>query len=121
MGVRDYAKKWVQANNQSEHIENFKSSKYFPEKDIWFITPPISYFDLNKPGNIHILLQRENDMEKFIHLKIPYSFFRNNCSKFDIRSDGSRFDLHISAKQRNFLECERGNDINFRKFEVQHC
>ena len=34
---------------------------------------------------------------------MPFLFFRDNKSRFDIRSSGEKFDLHISTKQRNWL------------------
>jgi len=117
MSIRDQAKQWLRKNHPSDMSSTFRASKYYPEKDIWFFTFPASYFDSGKSGNLNILLQYENEPEEFYFLKVPFSFFRENERKFDIRSTGDKFDLHISAKKRNWLSCERSSNVNFGEYE----
>ena len=118
MTIRKKAKEWLELNHSSEISSGLRVSKYYPEKDIWFFTFPTSYFDPEKVGYLNILLQYKNELEKYYYLKVPFSFFRENQRKFDIRSTGDKFDLHISAKQRNWLYCERSNNISFENFIV---
>ncbi|HFQ79913.1 MAG TPA: hypothetical protein ENK33_00890 [Desulfobacterales bacterium] len=44
-------------------------------------------------------MQYENEPGQFHFLKVPFTFFRDNQIKFDIRATGQKFDLHISAKK----------------------
>jgi len=91
--------------------------KYYPENDIWFLTFPASFFDSSKPGDLNILLQYKSEPDQFHFLRVPFSFFRDNQTKFDIRATGDKFDLHISAKKRNWLCCERSKGVGFSTFE----
>jgi hypothetical protein len=117
MSIRELAKEWLKKSHPTHIANKLRASKYYPEKDIWFFTFPSSYFDTGKPGHLNILLQYENNPELFHFLKVPFSFFRDNQDKFDIRTSGDKFDLHISAKKRNWLVCERSNNISFGKYE----
>jgi hypothetical protein len=117
MNIRTQAKQWLRQNYPADASNTFRASKYYPNRDIWFFTFPTFYFDLGKPGNLNVLLQYENEPEKFHFLKVPFSFFRENRDKFDIRQSGDKFDLHISAKKRNWLSCERSNYVSFKNFE----
>ena len=117
MSTRELAKKWLKKNHPADINNTLRASKYYPEKDIWFFTFPCSYFDPGKAGNLNILLQDEHNPEQFRFLKVPFSFFRDNRDKFDIRASGDKFDLHISAKRRNWLVCERSKNISFSKYE----
>jgi len=117
MTNREYAKQWLKINYPSDTSYKLKSSKYFSSKDIWFLTCPTTYFEPEKQGYICILLQYENTRSKFHYLKVPYSFFRNNKNNLNIRRSNDKFDLHISAKQRNWLDCERSNGVSFLAFE----
>lgn len=117
MSIREQAHKWVKQNHPADVSNPLRVSKYYPEKDIWFFTFPSSYFDSDKTGHLNILLQFEREPNQFHFLKVPFSFFRENKNKFDIRKTGDKFDLHISAKKRNWLFCERSNGISFSKYE----
>lgn len=116
MSIREQAKKWLAENHPSEIMSKFRVSKYYSSIDVWFFTFPESYYDNNKVGYLNILLQHENDLDKFHFLKVPYSFFRENKSRLCNRSTGDKFDLHISAKQRNWLICERSQNVSFKEF-----
>ncbi len=117
MSIREQAKQWLTQNHPAECLNTLRTSKYYPEKDIWFLTFPVSYFDSGKPGNLNILLQYEHEPKQFYFLKVAFSFFRENQDNFDIRAKGDMFDLHISAKKGNWLSCERSNNISFREYE----
>lgn len=117
MNIREQAKLWIKQNHPADASNALRVSKYYPEKDIWFFTFPSSYFDSGKSGNLNILLQYENEPERFHFLKVPFSFFRDNQTKFDVRATGDKFDLHISAKKRNWLTCERSQNVCFREYK----
>ncbi len=117
MSTREKARKWIVENRPEAVSNKMRTSKYYPERDIWFFTFPIDYFDSSKLGNLSILLQHKENPNEFFHLDIPFSFFRDNKKRFDIRSSGDEFDLHISAKKRNWLQCERSKGISLLQFE----
>ena len=117
MNIRKQAKRWLKRNHPSDFSNTLRASKYYSTKDIWFFTFPATYFDSAKHGNLNIMLQYENDPEQFHFLKVPFSYFRDNQPDFDVRATGDKFDLHISAKKRNWLVCERSNNIGFSKYE----
>lgn len=117
MNIREQAKQWLKENHPADFSNTLRASKYYPEKDIWFFTFPITYFDSTKAGELNILLQYENISDQFYFLKVPFLFFRENKKKFDLRSAGDKFDLHISAKKRNWLTCERSKGVSFYKYE----
>lgn len=117
MSTRTRAKKWI-SENRPEALSNLmRTSKHYSVRDIWFFTFPIDYFDSSKVGNLSLLLQNKEHLDEFLHLEIPFSFFRDNKEKFDIRSSGDEFDLHISAKKKNWLQCERSKGVSFLQFE----
>lgn len=117
MSIREQAKSWLKQNHSTDVSSTLRVSKYYPERDIWFFTFPVTYFDSGKPGNLNILLQHEGYLDQFYFLKVPFSFFRDNQMKFDIRATGDKFDLHISAKRGNWLSCERSKGVSFREYE----
>ncbi len=117
MTTRELAKRWLKLNHPADILNMLRVSKHYPEKDIWFLTFPQTYFDSGKLGNLNILLQNGNDPEQFHFLKVPFSFFKDNQEKFDVRSTEEKFDLHISAKKRNWMTCERSKNISFNKYE----
>jgi hypothetical protein len=116
MKTKDYAEEWLEQHNCSVNSKSIRVSKYYPGKNIWFLTLPASFFDFGKKGELNILLQNENTKEQFHYLKVPFSFFMKNKQKFDVRASGEQFDLHISAKVHNWMVCERSDGINFREF-----
>ena len=117
MTIRELAKQWLKHNHPSEISNTLRASRYYSERDIWFLTFPASYFDPEKHGVINIMLQFRNDPKQFYYLKVPFSYFKENQSEFDTRAAGDKFDLHISAKKGNWLVCERSNNIGFSQFE----
>lgn len=112
MSTKEKARGWL---NNIFHSE-IRSSKYYPEKDIWFFTFPIRFCEKGNNGYADILLQDKENLEEFIYLRVPFSFFRENREKLDMRSDEDFFDFHISAKPENWLECERSRGVSFKQF-----
>ena len=117
MGTREQAKRWIKQNYPADTSNILRASKYYPASDIWFFTFPESFFAPARMGDLNILLQYKNEPDEFHFLKVPFSFFRENRERFDIRTTGDKFDLHISAKKRNWLSCERSKNISFKNFE----
>ena len=117
MNIREQAKMWMRSNFPGIANNTFRVSKYYSDQNIWFFTFPTSYFDSEKSGDLNILLQRELGKNQFHLLKVPFAYFKANKHRFDIRSTGDKFDLHISAKQRNWLICERSNGVSFQDYE----
>ena len=117
MSTKELAKDWLQVNCPEAEGNTLRVSKYYPANDIWFLTFSVAYFDISRVGYLNIMLQHEHDKSKFYFLKVPFSFFRDNREKFDIRTTGEKFDLHISAKKHNWLNCKRSDGVSFSTFE----
>lgn len=117
MGIRGMAKAWLQDNHPEFSANKLRTSKYFHDRDIWFFTFPRDYLDKNREGSVNMLLQQKDDVTQFYLLVVPYSFFHDNKSNLNIRSSGDQFDLHISAKKHNWLQCERSKGVSFARFQ----
>jgi hypothetical protein len=126
MNVRQAASQWMKDHYPNQQLKQdykgssqglLRTSKYISELEEWFITGRTDYFDKGREGVLLFLLQQENDLEQFHYLRIPFSFFRENQRKFEVRPDGKQFDLHISALKGSWLEVKRSNGISFRSFE----
>ena len=118
MMTKERGRMWLRKNHPQESTSTLRVSKYFPEKEIWFFTFPTSYFESSKTGHINILCESQPNSCDFKYLKVPYAFIRENQNKFNIRESGEKFDLHISAKRRNWLIDERSKNVSFKQFEV---
>jgi hypothetical protein len=94
-----------------------RSSRFYPESEIWFFTFPSTFFDVGLEGSLNILCEVQADSNNFLYLRVPFSFFRENREKFNIRSTGDKFDLHISAKKKNRFVDERSDNVTFAVFE----
>ncbi len=119
MTVRQQAIEWIRSHNPSEASNPLRTSRFYPEKEIWFFTFPSAFFDDGKEGHLNILCQKQANTNDFYYLKVPFSFFRENHDKLNVRASGENFDLHISGKKRNWLVDERSDDVNFAVFEQQ--
>jgi len=64
-----------------------------------------------------MMCETQENINEFHYLKVPFSFFRNNHDRFDIRQDGALFDLRLSGKSHNWLADERSDQLNFSAFE----
>ncbi len=93
-----------------------RSSKFFGEQELWFLTFPTTFLNDQLPGHLLVLLQDQSTTHSFHALKIPFEFLRANKSKFDIRGSGEKFDLHISAKSSKWLIDTRSKGVDFSKF-----
>jgi len=111
------AKAWLELNHPSVASGTIRASKYHSDQELWFFTLPTTYFDPERSGDLNILLQLEHNLDKFHYLKVPFSFFARNREKFDIRSSGNQFDLHISSKKSSWLVCERSKNVSFNSYE----
>lgn len=118
MTTKERARVWLRSNHPQKMQNMLRVSKFFPEKEIWFFTFPGTYFESNKIGCVNILCESESNINDFRFLEVPYAFFRENQGKFNTRSNGSKFDLHISAKGKNWMIDERSENVSFRQFEV---
>jgi len=116
--TRQRALSWLQENRPAELINATRTSRHFPEQQIWFFTFPSTFFNDDIQGYLNILCEMRNNIYEFHYLKVPFSFFRENHERFDIRPTGKVFDLRISGKEENWLMDERGNNISFAQFEV---
>ncbi len=117
MKIRELAKEWLKKKYPGETENQMNASKYHPDQNIWFFTFPAKYFGKNSNNFLNIILQKQFKTTEFILLKVPFSFFKQNKSKFDIRQNGEQFDLHISGKRENWLVDERSGGICFAPFE----
>ena len=117
MTTRERAKKWLQNNHPLENSNLLRASKYFADPQIWYFTFPEIFFEADMQGYLNILCETRTDPNQFHYLKVPFSFFRRNRDKFNIRKGGAKFDLHISAKANNWLIDERSNNVSFVPFE----
>ncbi len=68
-------------------------------------------------GCLNILCQIQVNSYDFHYLKVPFSFFRDNRNKLNIRVSGEKFDLHISGKKKNWLVDERSYNVVLAQFE----
>lgn len=119
MTIRSTAKDWLRLHHPMESSHEVRSSKYYIDHELWFFTFPATFFGDKKSGYVNILLQDRIDPGEFHYLRVPFAFFRQNKSKFDVRSKGDKFDLHISAKAGSWLTDERSSPgVKFAEFEV---
>jgi len=68
-------------------------------------------------GYLNMLCEMQANKKDFHYLRVPFSFFRDNREKFDIRATGDEFDLRISGKKKNWLVDERSDHLTFAGFE----
>jgi hypothetical protein len=115
--MRQQAAKWIKTHHPLKATNLLRSSRFYPEKEIWFFTFPSTFFGAGMEGYLNILCETETDSNDFHYLKVPFSFFRENRDKFNIRATGESFDLHISGKRKNWLLDERSDNLSFAVFE----
>jgi hypothetical protein len=117
MTIRNTATTWLKLNFPNETKSATRTSKFYPERELWFFTFPASYFENTKNETLNILCEHESDKNEFYLLKVPFSVFKENKSNFDIRRNGESFDLHISARNtEKFIEKRSKNKIDFKKY-----
>lgn len=117
MTIRNEAIKWLKVNFPKEINNQTRTSKFFPERDLWFFTFPISFFEKNDWQFLNIICEHDKISNDFYFIKVPFKFIKENKNNFSIRSDGGQFDLHISAKAyEKFIEKRSKNPINFKQY-----
>lgn len=117
MTVRDAARRWMMEHCKGEHVGDMRSSRFYPDRGLWFFTFPSSFMDADRPGYVNLLLQNTSSPVAFHLLRVPYAFFFDNKSRFDLRADGDKFDLHLSAKRTSWLVDERSKGVAFAAFQ----
>jgi hypothetical protein len=117
MTIRSDAVAWLAKNRPSEAHRPMRSSKFYKDRELWFLTFPTAFLSDQIPGHLILALQDESEPNSFHSLKIPFSFLRDNKSKFDIRTGGEQFDLHISAKKSHWMVDLRSKGIDFSSFQ----
>ena len=117
MDIRSRAREWLSTYYPSEVHNDMRVSKYHAPQDVWFFTFPVSFFDEDRGDkNLNILCENLDNNQIFYYLKVPYQYFRLNKQRFNIRSDGRQFDLHISANIDRWMVDQRGDNISFYQF-----
>jgi hypothetical protein len=118
MTIRREANAWLAKNRPSETQWPMRSSKFYKEQELWFLTFPTAFLNDQIPGYLLVLLEDENKATSFHALRIPFEFLRENRSKFDVRVGGEKFDLHISARKPKWMVDLRSQGVDFRKFSI---
>lgn len=116
MTTREKAIAWLAKNLPAESKAPMRSSRYYEKRELWFLTFPTEFLVNSRPGHLMVLLQHESLPQSFHILRIPFAFFRENKSKFDVRAGGDKFDLHISAKKSKWMVELRGKGVDFSTF-----
>lgn len=116
MSMRSTALAWLAKNFPAEPKGQIRSSKYYEQDNVWFLTLPTSFLIDPTPGNLLVLLQHEGLPQEFHLLRIPFEFLRENKSKFDVRTGGELFDISISANKLRWMTDLRRKEINFSEF-----
>ena len=106
MTIKPLAREWLQKNHPHLAREGFRSSKFFEKPNLWFFTLPCDFFA--RQGLLSMLLEKQDAPLDFYFLRVPFSFFGERQSDFDIRPDSEEFDLHLSANKNRWLTDTRG-------------
>jgi hypothetical protein len=111
--IRQKAKDWLASNASDLSDLSYRCSKYFEDSDIWFFTIPLTVLEDNE--KVFLMLEKK-DSNDFYLLKVPSDFLKENLDKIKVRSDGEKFDLHISARQNSWLVDIRGDRLDLSSF-----
>jgi hypothetical protein len=118
MNIRNTAIQWLKENFPNEIHNTTRTSKYFPERELWFFTFPTSFFDKNGNEFLNLICEHESNKKEFHFIKIPFKFIKENRNNFDIRADGDQFDVHISARAtEKFVEKRSRNKIDLKPYK----
>jgi hypothetical protein len=118
MSTRSRAADWLAKAYPSEVANLMKSSKYFKEPELWFLTCPSAYLASPLPGHLIVVLEHENIPDTYHVLKVPFAYFREHKAKFDLRKKLDKFDLHLSARSSSWLRDLRGDGVEFDQFSL---
>lgn len=116
MTIRSDAIAWLAKNHPLETNRPIRSSKFYGEQELWFLTFPAAFLNDKIPDYLLVLLQHESTSNSFRALKIPFDFLRANKAKFDLRRSGDKFDLHVSARKSKWMTDMRSHGVDFSKF-----
>lgn len=116
MSTRSTAIAWLAKTYPTEIGNPIRVSKYYEEQNLWFLTFPASFLTDPLAGHLVILLQKAASTTSFHLLRVPFSFFRENKKKFDVRKEGNKFDLHISGRRSSWMNDLRSNELEFSQF-----
>ncbi|ELE1907205.1 hypothetical protein ACW0FU_002742 [Vibrio vulnificus] len=111
--IRQKAKDWLASNTPDLSDLSYRCSKYFEDIDIWFFTIPLTVLEDNEKV---VLVLEKKGCDDFYLLKVPSDFLKENLDKIKVRSDGEKFDLHISARQNSWLVDIRGDRLDLSSF-----
>ena len=111
--TRQLAKQWLIETYPSQEKISFSCSKYYEDNEIWFFTIPLTVIDSDKPLN---LLLQKTTSNGFYFLQVPTGFLKDNLDKLSVRTDQSKFDLHLSAKSISRFVDVRGASLEFTPF-----
>ena len=117
MTTRTNAFIWLRKYFPNDFENTTFVSKYHVPTESWFFTLPTSLFDKGANEDINILCQSNKDETSYYFIKVPASFFIQYKQYLCIRKGGNKFDLHLSAKQKDFLTDKRsaGQIINLKR------
>ena len=108
-------RQWLRKHYPNEANERFRLSKFYKEPNHWWFTFSCDFF--RKRGLLNILLQKRENSADFYFLRVPFAFFRDHQNGFDVRIDGKRFDLQLSADKKSWLTDTRGTgNVDFAEF-----
>ena len=117
MTIRQQAILWLKKHHPSQILNPLRTSRFYPEREIWFFTFPSTFFDAKMEGHVNVMCETQDNDSNFIYLKVPFSFFMEHRGEFNVRANGEKFDLHISGKKKNWLVDERSDGVTFAEFE----
>ena len=118
MTTRATSKVWLAMHFPQETNAPLRTSKYYPEHELWFFTLPSTLLTGSGQGHLLFLLQKSEDPKSYHLLRVPLAFLRENRVKFDLRQAGDKFDLHISSKPSKWLVDLRSKGVDFGDFLV---
>ncbi|MCK8102397.1 hypothetical protein [Pseudoalteromonas sp. 2CM36K] len=113
LSTQQQAKNWLEKNFPSEVFKGVRTSKYYQDKDIWFITIPK---DLLENEEYLKLALAEPDFVGFNYLKIPTEYLKRNLDKLSVRLSGDKIDFHINATSTNRYKDIRGQGLELKQF-----
>ena len=124
MTTRQKAKKWLEREGKLIDDPFLKVSKFYVSEQSWWRVDTW-WFEFgetlveNSPKEfLHLLCETTPGSDKFYHLKIPFTFLKENKAHLGYRNDNNKYSLALSAESRNMFRELRGNgQIEFAKFK----
>jgi hypothetical protein len=123
MTIRQKAKKWLEKEGKSINDSFLKVSKfYIPEQswkrvDSWWFEFDETFVENSPKEFLHLLCETTTDSDKFYHLKVPFTFLKENKSRLGFRYDNNKYSLIMSAESKDMFRELRGDGkIDFAGF-----